>query len=83
MPRPEINPIISLIPVPEFPNLDFEALIKGNSLLHKITYFRLLFIEAPISLRALRVEFGSFASRKPLISISQFNNEPILVFFEI
>ena len=44
----------------------------------KKTLFCFFIMDAPISFKAFRVEFGSSESRKPSISISQFKNEPII-----
>ena len=77
--KPEIKPIISLIPVPEFPksNIDCGSL-KFLFLLFIRTLFPSTSIDAPISIIPCRVEIGSAPIRKLSTLISDCISEPII-----
>ena len=75
--NPDIKPIINLIPVPEFPrSKSSNELLKEFFLLWSNTLSSCFSIVAPILLSAFNVEFGSWAFRKPLTFMSQFNRDP-------
>ena len=79
IPSPETKPSIRRMPVPEFPRSNSsEAFINELDLFVRMTLLLFFVIDAPILFSAFKVELGSYASKKPSISISQFNNDPII-----
>ena len=79
IPSPETRPSIRRIPVPEFPRSNSsEASIKALVLFVRKTLLLFFLIDAPILFSAFKVEFGSYASKKPSISILQFKSDPMI-----
>jgi hypothetical protein len=77
--KPDINPVSNLIPVPEFPKSKKEFELENGFDLWLIDTTLVSFsIDEPKLLRAIIVEFGSSASKKPDILISQLRKEPII-----
>ena len=77
--KPDMNPVSSLMPVPELPKSKKElGLENGFDLWLIETMFLSFFIDAPKLLRANIVEFGSSASKNPDILISQLRRDPII-----
>ena len=73
MPRPEVNPINSLIPVPELPkSIALEELASAPLRLAILTLVPSIFIPAPIWLSAFAVESGSLPFKNPVMLISAF-----------
>ena len=71
IPSPETKPSIRRMPVPEFPRSNTsEASINECALLLRVTLLLFFVIDAPILFNALKVELGSYASKKPSISMS-------------